>query len=379
MGIEKFLSKFRKRIRFNYSGQSVFFDVSQSLFSSANVDKGTFQLIDSLRKNDKIDYESILDVGCGYGPIGIFLKKSNPNSKVHCVERDVLALEFTRHNAKLNNCDIEVYPSLDYQNIKEKFSLICCNYPAKAGIKAFKRFVYNASKHLKQNGIFTIVIVKELLEDFESILREEIEILHKQKSSGHFVFHLKYKREISFDEDPYFRNNINYYLDNKSYKLKTAYNIPEFESTSFTTNALVKVLKEIPKGLNIYSLNPFQGHLGIAIFHYSKPNELNLVSRDLLSLEYSKDNLTKNGFEKTKILHKIMVDDEKGDLLIWRLDEDLEFAQLKQEFSEIKNNFDKIIIGTNKSKLKKIIGLLDLKPLIEKEDNQSMAILIKAC
>jgi 16S rRNA (guanine1207-N2)-methyltransferase len=377
MKIENFFSKFRRRIKFNYSKQSVFFDVSQLLFSSANIDGGTFQLIDSLRKNDKIDYKSILDIGCGYGPIGIFLKKVHPDSKVNCIDRDSLALEFTKQNAKLNNCEIDVYPSLDYQNVKEKFSLICCNYPAKVGINALKRFVYDASRHLKQNGIFVIVIKKDLLKDFESILRDEIEILHKQKSSSHFVFHIKYKKEIVFSEESYARNKVIYKLDNKSYELKTAYNLPEFESPSFTTSAIIKILKETQKGLNIFMINPFQGNLGIAAFHYAKPNTLNLVSRDLLSLKYSKENLKNNGFDKINLIHKIIVDKEKGDLLIWRINEDLELAQLKNIFEEIKYNFNRIILGSSRSKLKKIIKLLNLKPISEKEENGSMSILIK--
>ena len=375
--MENFFSKFRRRIKFNYSKQGVSFDVSQMLFSSAEIDKGTFQLIDSLRKNNRIDYESILDVGCGYGPIGIFLKRAHPDSMVHCVDRDSLALEFTKHNATLNNCEIEVYPSLDYQNVKEKFSLICCNYPAKVGISALKRFVYDASRHLKQNGIFAIVIKKDLLEDFESILRDEIEILHKQKSSSHFVFHLKYKKEITLSEEPYIRNKVNYKLDDKSYELKTAYSIPEFESPSFTTNAIIKILSEAQKELDIFVIDPFQGSVGIAIFHYARPNKLTLISRDLLSLKYSKENLINNGFDKINLIHKVVVDEEKGDLLIWRIDEDLEFDQLKNIFEDVKYNFDRIIIGASKSKLKKVISSLKLRPLVEKEEGGAMAILIK--
>ena len=72
-----------------------------------------------------------------------------------------------------------------------------------------------------------------------------------------------------------------------------------------------------------------------------------------------------------------MVDEEKGDLLIWRIDEDLEFDQLKNIFEDVKYNFDRIIIGASKSKLKKVISSLKLRPLVEKEEGGAMAILIK--
>jgi 16S rRNA (guanine1207-N2)-methyltransferase len=377
MNTEDFLSKFRKRIEFNYNKQTFFFDVNQSLFSSAKLDKGTFQLIDSLRKNDNIDYTKILDLGCGYGPIGIFLKKTHPESLIYCVERDSLAIDFAKHNAKLNGCDIKIYPGLDYQNIKEKFSLICCNYPAKAGLNAFKKFVYGASKHLNCEGIFVIVIVEELLEDFNSILREEIEVLHQQKSSGHRVFHLKFNKEIEFGEEIYSKGNIDYKIGEKSYRLKTALNVPEFDSPSFTTEAMVKILPEISKGLKISLLNPFQGHLGIAAYHYAKPSELNLVSRDLLSLIYSEANLSLNGFKNARISHKICVEEERGDLLIWRLEKDLELDQVEKQLENYRNNFNKIILGADKSKLKKIISYLKLRPLIEKEEEKGLAILIE--
>jgi 16S rRNA (guanine1207-N2)-methyltransferase len=368
-------NKFQKRISFNYSRQKLVFNVVPGVFSSARVDDGTFKLIDSLRKNDSIDYSKALDMGCGYGPIGIFLKKSHNESIVYCVDRDALALDFAKQNAGLNDCKIEVYPSLDYENVKEKFSLICCNYPAKAGLKALKRFVWNASKHLTSNGIFAIVIVKELLEDFESILKEEIEVLHKNKSAGHLVFHLRFNKKISFDEDPYFREKIKHKLDDKFYELKTAFNIPEFESTSFTTNVMIDILKELKENGNISLIEPFQGHLAIAVEHYLRPRDLNLVSRDLLSLKYSAENLKSNGFKNFKQIHSANFE-EKGDLLIWRLDEDIEFVQFKQELAKYGKNFERILIGGKKNKLKRFISLLDLKPLEEKEEKGAMAILV---
>lgn len=377
MNIEDFFSKFRKRIEFNYSKQKLLFDVSPSLFSSADVDRGTFQLIDSLRKNKEIDYRRILDVGCGYGPIGIFLKKANPDSEVYCADRDYLALEFTRHNARLNDCEVKAYSGLDYQNVGGKFSLICCNYPAKVGINALKKFVYGASKHLDRAGIFVIVIVKELLNDFESILREGIEVLYNQKSSGHFVFHLKYKSNIDFDGDSYFRNDVKYKLGNKNYFLKTAFSISEFESQSYVSDVIVEVLKKVDDMLSVFVINSFQGHLPIAVSHYLKPKKLVVISRDLLSLEYSKNNLIRNGFSNADFCHKMVPDNEKGDLLVWRLEEDIEISQFKKEFEKMKKNFKEIIIGASKSKLNRLIGLMRIKSAIEEEKGTAKAICLR--
>ncbi len=372
----EYLGLLKKRIQFNYNKKNISFDVHQSLFSSAHIDKGTFQLIDSLRKNEKIKYDSVLDIGCGYGPIGISLKKIHPNSIINCVDRDALALEFTKHNAILNKCEIESYASLEYEEVKKEFDLICCNYPAKAGIKTFKRILYGASEHLKKNGVLVIVIVKELLEDFNSILKEEIKVIYKKQSAGHFVFHLKFNDKIIFEEEPHFRKDIKYSIGNQIYKLKTAYNLAEFETPSFTTQAIINLLENLKKKSDISIINPFQGHLPIAIFHYLEPKKINLISRDLLSLKYSKNNLNFNNINCVNNFHQILNNKLNGDILIWNLRDDIGMSQFKEEFEMIKNNFKNIIIGTRKSKLIKIINSLNIKYTKEEIHENGMAILI---
>ena len=95
-------SLIKKRINFNWSGISTSFDSSQALFSSVDIDVGTQALLNSLRKNKAIDYSKVLDLGCGYGVIGIFLKKQDLSREVVLSDRDMLAVEFSQHNALLN-------------------------------------------------------------------------------------------------------------------------------------------------------------------------------------------------------------------------------------------------------------------------------------
>src|SRR5260221_2878662 len=96
---------FKKEIPYDYRGKKLKFNVSQALFSSFDVDNGTRHLLQTLM-SEKIDkYDKVLDLGCGYGPIGISLKSFYPSSDVHMVDRDALALEFSRQNVELNNMD----------------------------------------------------------------------------------------------------------------------------------------------------------------------------------------------------------------------------------------------------------------------------------
>ena len=164
-----------KKIDFNFSGEKLTFETSQSLFSSAHVDNGTKFLLNSLRKNNDISYGEILDVGCGYGPLGIFLKQQNPDANVLCVDRDCLAVEFARVNAKLNSVDVDTKCGLGYEKVDGKFDLIVSNFPAKAGEKMLMNFIYGASSLLNKNGSFAMVIVRGLEKSFRNVINNDIE------------------------------------------------------------------------------------------------------------------------------------------------------------------------------------------------------------
>lgn len=377
MNINYFLSKYRKQINFNYNKLSLNFEVSPSLFSAAKIDKGSFQLIDSFRKNKNIDYNKILDVGCGYGPIGIFLKKNYPKSIVHCVDRDSLAVEFTRYNANLNGCKILAYPSLDYENVKEKFSLICCNYPAKAGINVLKKIIYGASKNLTEDGFLAIVIVKELFDDFKDILISGINIIYEKKSSGHFVFHLKFEKEIEFKEEVYNREKIKVKIKNKDYLFQTANNLEEFNNLDYTTNSIIELIEEHKiKSKKIILLNPHQGFLSTYILDSLDPENLILISRDLLSLKYTSKNLENNGFNKFQIINKPLLENEKAELFIFRIKEDYELNYLKKEINNLLETFNQIIISSHNKYLKRIMLFLKSKKSVNIKEENKNAILI---
>jgi SAM-dependent methyltransferase len=360
----------KKRINFNFSKQKLMFDVSQSLFSSTNIDEGTKALLNSLRKNEKIKYESILDLGGGYGIIGIFLKKQNPDAEVECVDRDALAIEFSKHNAEVNNCKIKVYGSLGYQEVGGKFDLIVCNFPAKAGEKALEDFVYNASWHLHENGIFAIVIVKELEKEFEKSLNQDINVLYKQKTSGHIIYHLGYKKEIKSEEDPYYRKNVNFHIDNKNYKLKTAVNVNEFISQHYSTMCILGLIKKLEAKEPVI-IEPFQGHVAIGVMHYMKPKKITLVSRDLLSLRYSEKNLIENGERQVNVVHTPHLSENLGDLVIWRIDEKEEKKVFQLKFNLLKKNYKRIVIAGKKGQLGRFLKR-KIKKEFEKENYKAI-------
>ncbi len=128
---------YKKTVPYTFEGNTFAFKVSQDLFSSLEVDHGTQRLLRTFLF-EKIDsFTKVLDLGCGYGPIGIVLKKICASAEVHMIDRDALAVEYAKANAQLNGVSENTfcYGSLGYDNVKDTdFDLIVSNIPAKCCI-----------------------------------------------------------------------------------------------------------------------------------------------------------------------------------------------------------------------------------------------------
>ncbi len=86
----------KKDVAITMAGQRIEFAVSQTLFSSHQVDIGSAHLLKTLPLDLIGDKARILDLGCGYGPLGLTLARLRPGAEVHMVDRDALAVDFLR-------------------------------------------------------------------------------------------------------------------------------------------------------------------------------------------------------------------------------------------------------------------------------------------
>lgn len=91
---------FKKEILYKFVNHEFKFDIANTLFSTFDLDHGTDILIRAIVPSSP---KSILDIGCGYGPLGIMLAKVNPQAKVVIVDRDLLAVRYTALNIKKND------------------------------------------------------------------------------------------------------------------------------------------------------------------------------------------------------------------------------------------------------------------------------------
>ena len=320
---------FHKVVTFRAWKQELLFRTSQELFSSHDIDLGTKFLLRTIVEAGYTPPQSILDLGCGYGPLGLTLKALYPQSSVHLTDRDALTVNYARQNADLNHLSgIEVYGALGYDGVTcDDFDLIVSNIPGKAGEPVITYLLQEAQFYLKPGRIAAIVVVSPLEEIAAKILAETpgAEVILKRGRPGHTVFHYRFNcdksipkpEQSAFERGIYQRKEVLMRYDNLEYPMQTAYSLPEFDSLSYDTEILLKALKGFVKKetRQVLALNPGQGHVPAVIWQYFHPEAIALADRDLLALKYSKFNLIKNScpMENIQLFHKAGLDIESKD------------------------------------------------------------------
>ena len=167
------------------------FKTDNGVFSKGELDFGTNLLIKNVLER-KISGE-VLDLGCGYGPIGITLAKIL-NCQMTMIDVNKRAVHLTKMNIKDNGVNnIEVLVSEGYNELKDKkFDYIVSNPPIRVGKQILYDLLIKAKDHLKENGEMYIVVRKE--QGANSLIRDmsayyQVEVIDKDK--GFFIILLK--------------------------------------------------------------------------------------------------------------------------------------------------------------------------------------------
>lgn len=157
------------------------FYVDNGVFSKKGLDFGTRTLLENI-DIDRIKGE-ILDFGCGYGPIGIFIKKTT-NANIDMIDVNERALNLAKKNAELNNVKVNIFKSDIYENINKKYDFIVTNPPIRVGKKILYQILFKANDYLKENGELWLVVnknsgAKSLIKDLETTY--DVTIVKKNK------------------------------------------------------------------------------------------------------------------------------------------------------------------------------------------------------
>ncbi|HUD04550.1 MAG TPA: methyltransferase [Patescibacteria group bacterium] len=183
---------FKKEITYPYKGIKFVFDVGITLFSTFAIDHGTDMLIRHMTLNNP---KTILDIGCGYGPIGIILAKTNPQAQVIMADADLLAVKYTKINIQKNNVTNAIaVGSVGMEQVLDKhFDLIVSNVPAKIGDNAItQEFILTPYAHLNPGGELWIVVVSALNHLIPRVgIKNHLDMKMIRKRSGHSLYRIK--------------------------------------------------------------------------------------------------------------------------------------------------------------------------------------------
>ncbi|MDD2647533.1 MAG: class I SAM-dependent methyltransferase [Eubacteriales bacterium] len=147
-------------------GVSVKAYTDNGVFSKGELDEGSETLLNALPPI----FGAALDLGCGWGAVGLILKKKYPEIELVMTDVNERALELSRENLALNKLCAEVISSDGYSALEDRlFQFIITNPPIRAGKQVVYRFFSEAREHLADKGKLYIVIRKQ--QGAESALR----------------------------------------------------------------------------------------------------------------------------------------------------------------------------------------------------------------
>ena len=176
-------------VKYTFRGSELSFITNTGVFSRERIDFGTNLLINSFEDQD-LKNKKILDLGCGYGVIGLSIAKAFLGSTVHLIDINERAIELAIKNAELNKVkNVNIYPSNLYQEVEEKFDVIISNPPIRAGKEVVHQVVENGYNHLNQGGMIWMVIQKKqgansLIKKIEEVFKNAIIV---KKTNGYCI------------------------------------------------------------------------------------------------------------------------------------------------------------------------------------------------
>lgn len=182
---ENLKSEYRNII-YKYKDLTLNFTSDLGVFSKDRVDFASKLLLETYFENGKKNI-NVLDVGCGYGVIGITLSKIM-NSYVEMIDVNKRAVHLSNINIKNNNANANAFISNIYENIDKKYDCIITNPPIRAGKSVYMNIIENAAEYLTDDGELWFVMnkdhgAKSTIEKIKNVY--DVNVLNKSK--GFFV------------------------------------------------------------------------------------------------------------------------------------------------------------------------------------------------
>ncbi|MCT4612876.1 MAG: methyltransferase [Clostridia bacterium] len=171
----------RREVVYKVLDKELKFMTDTAVFSKGKIDFASDLMVTAILKKEDPLHGDVLDVGCGYGTLGISL--FNENMNLTMIDVNDRAMDLTRENLIANNVKAKVLESHAYEKVEGAFDYIITNPPIRAGKKVVHEILIGAKDYLKDNGILYFVMNKKHgYESAKKALDEffEIEVVDKK-------------------------------------------------------------------------------------------------------------------------------------------------------------------------------------------------------
>lgn len=143
-------------------GKPFTFTSTWGIFSPEKLDEGSLMLLDYI---DFKAHDNSIDLGCGYGVLGMTASRECPNGQHLLIDKDFVAVEYARLNCQKNGLkNTEVMLSNGFRDVpkERKFSLVMSNLPAKASKEQHYLYLLDAYERMEVGGRFYVVTINGL-------------------------------------------------------------------------------------------------------------------------------------------------------------------------------------------------------------------------
>jgi 16S rRNA (guanine1207-N2)-methyltransferase len=175
-------------IRTELGGLELTFETAPGLFSPTAIDEGTVAM---LRHAAITPEDKVLELGCGYGVVGVYAARQTDPSRVWLVDVDPLAVEFAQRNLRLNCVEgATVVRSDGFNALTEAgFTKILCNPPYHVDFSVPKRLIEKGFNRLSVGG--TMLLVTKRDRWYRNKLRAIFGGVRVYREASYFVFEAK--------------------------------------------------------------------------------------------------------------------------------------------------------------------------------------------
>ncbi len=172
---------------YHLGDENFIFKTDHGVFSRGAMDYASYLLISGVLKFDL--GKEILDYGCGWGPVGIILKRLHPEYDLTLVDINRRAVDLAKINSKVNRTPVEVYQSEDISSLNKTFDTVILNPPIRAGKTAIYGMYQKAHDNLRIGGsLYVVVKIKHGARSHFERLKELFKTCTVfKKEDGHYL------------------------------------------------------------------------------------------------------------------------------------------------------------------------------------------------